>query len=176
LIAADTPPPAVAAPAPEPLVVSRRDGTEVVASRDVALVLTKRARREDALLRQAVFITASLTVVRQPASAAAAGDRYRWSYKAFLQRQVCATSMTGLFACTEPEVEKLPEGAEGEAPVETAEAYPLAEAARVDLTSTLKARAVMLFETDRRTHIGPLFRAAGVTAASAPSSATSAKR
>lgn len=171
MLAPDVPPAAAAAPAEELRVVSRRDGSEIVASRDAPLVLIKGAKREEALLRQAVFITVSVSVVRPAGEADATNDRYQWSYKSFLQRQVCFTSMTGLFACAAAEVEELPDVAEGAAPLVVEESFPVAEAARVDLTIALKARAQALFESDQKIHIVPLFRAGGVTAAEATSSA-----
>src|SRR5688572_14415814 len=109
MMAADAPPP----PAAEVMVVSRRDGSELVATHDLPLVLVKGARREEALVRRAVFITSAVTVTRP---AAGGPESYRWSYAGFLQRQVCFTSITGLFSCTEAQVEPLPEKAQGEAP------------------------------------------------------------
>jgi hypothetical protein len=157
MIAADVP------PAAEVVVVSRRDDSEVVAAQDLPLVLVKGTRREDALVRRAVFVSASLTVTRAAAEGAAP-DRYRWTYRSFLQRQVCFTSMTGLFACTEPQVEKLPEVAEGDAALMPDPAsFPLADAARATLVSGLKARATAVFAADRRAAIDPIFKASGVT-------------
>lgn len=157
-----------APPAPPPdIVVSRREATEVVASRDRPLVLTKATRREDALVRQALFVTASLSVVRPAQAQDQAADRARWAYKGFVQRQVCFTSISGLFACTAAEVEALPDVEAGEAPAAGAE--PLAQAAQARLTAGLKARAQALFDADQRTHADPMFRSAGVTAATAAS-------
>ena len=157
--AADVPP---APPAAEVVIVSRRDGSEVVASHDLPLVLVKATRREEALVRRAVFITTSVTVTR-PAAEGAAPDRYRWTYKAFLQRQVCFTSMTGLFSCTEPVVQALPEAAEGDAPLEADPArFPLADVARGRLVEGLKARATALLAADRRVNVDPIFSASGV--------------
>lgn len=161
MIAADTPPPA---PAADVVVVSRRDSSEMVATQDLPLVLVKGPRREEALVRRAVFVTASLRVTR-PAADGAAPDRYRWAYRGFLQRQVCFTSMTGLFSCTEPQVEGLPDVAEGDAPISPdPESFPLADAARGTLTAGLRARAQAVFAADRRAVIDPIFKASGVTA------------
>lgn len=160
MIAADAPP----APAAE-IVVSRADGSELVATTDTPMVLVKGAQREAGLARRAVFITTALTVVRP-----AEGDgppRYRWSYEGFIQRQMCFTSMTGLFACTGAEAERVAEAERGEAPLAEPAAYPLADAARARLTATLRARSTALFEADRRQHLDPVLRASGVTAASA---------
>ena len=165
--AADVPP---APPATEVVIVSRRDGSEVVAAQDLPLVLVKATRREEALVRRAVFITTSVTVTR-PLGEGAAPDRYRWTYRAFLQRQVCLTSMTGLFACTEPQAQALAETSQGEAPLETdPQSFPAASGAQAKLVETLKARAEALFTADRRANIDPIFKASGVVvqAAGAP--------
>jgi hypothetical protein len=161
VIAAETPP----AP-PAEIVVSQSAATEIVTSRDLPLTLTKAGRREDAFLRQAVFVNLSLSVVRPPQAQDAAADRFRWAYKSYLQRQVCFSSITGLFACTAAEVETLPDQEAGEAPV-GAEAQLLAEAAKARITAGLKARTTALFDADRRSHADPMFRAAGVVAARA---------
>ena len=157
--AADVP---AAPPVAEVVIVSRRDGSEVVASQDVPLVLVKATRREEALVRRALFITTSITVTR-PAGDGAAADRYRWTYRAFLQRQVCFTSMTGLFSCTEPVAQALPEAAEGDAPLDPDPArFPLADEARSKLVEGLKARATSLLAADRRANVDPIFSASGV--------------
>lgn len=162
MIAAEPPPPAP----PQVVVVSRREGTEVVASSDTPLVLTKGAQREQALLRQAVFITTALSLTR-PTGEGPALDSWRWTHQAFLQRQVCFSSITGLFACTEASVQPLPDAEKGEAQVSPAapDAAPESDAARRRLTEALKPRAAALFAADRRQHIEPLLKAAGVIAA-----------
>ena len=93
-----------------------------------------------------------------------------------MQRQLCFTSMTGQFSCTTPELIALPEVEKGEAPVlpivsgngvggADDDAFPAATAAEDKITRALKARAASLFETDRKTRIEPIFRAAGVSSA-----------
>jgi hypothetical protein len=162
MIAAAPPPPAAA----DVLVVSRRDASEVVSVQDLPLVLTKGPQREQALVRRAIFVTAAVAVVRPQGAEGPAADRYRWTYQPFLQRQVCFTSMTGLFACSAAEVDPLADAERGEAPVDPAnpESTPLAEAARARLSAALKLRAEALFDADRRANIDPRFRASGVTA------------
>jgi hypothetical protein len=159
-------PPAVVQPAPEAVVVRRSESTRIVASSDQPFVLTKGPQREQAMVRQAIFITSSLSVVR-PATAGLVTESYRWTHQAFLQRQVCFSSMSGLFACTEPTVQTLPDVERGEAPVPLAEpdTAPLSEAARQRLADALKPRANALFDADRRRHVEPVFKAAGVIAA-----------
>ena len=167
---AEAPPPVVqpSAPTTPPaafVVLSRDDGSEIVTSVDVPLVLAKGGRTEDVLVRRALFITASITVVRPAGAADAASDGYRWRYEAFLQRQICFTSMTGLFSCTLAQVESLPDKATGEAPLPAtgsdAPVFPEADAAKRRLTEGLRARAGALFEADRRANVDPVFKAAG---------------
>jgi hypothetical protein len=157
---ADIPPP----PPPAVVVLSRQEVSEVVAASDLPRRLVKGPQAEQALVRQAVFVSGAISVVR-PAAEPEAPLAYAWTFQGFVQRQVCFTSISGLFACSEPEVEKLADAARGEAPLSPAEppSFPLAEAARTQLTAALKARAAGLFEADRRARIDPLFKAAGVT-------------
>jgi hypothetical protein len=73
--------------------------------------------------------------------------------------------MTGLFSCTEPQVETLPDLAEGDAPISAEPAsFPLADAARGALVSGLRARAPAVFAAHRRVVIDPLLKASGVSA------------
>jgi hypothetical protein len=191
------PPAAVAAaPAPSPadkpaqvVVVSRDAHSDVLASRDTPLPLIKGRKTEDALLRQTLFITVTLTVVRPGTeAAAAAGERtLRWTYEPYLQRQLCFTSMTGQFSCAVAEVEELTEKVDGEAPLPSAPlqatvdpaapveaaAAPVApvvpassleaDAARTAVVAALRARAEALFDDDRRLELDPILKAAGVT-------------
>lgn len=159
-------PPAVVQPAQEAVVVRRSESTQIVASSDQPLVLTKGTQREQALVRQAIFITSSLSVTR-PVVEGPVMESYRWTHQAFLQRQVCFSSMSGLFACTEPVVQTLPDAERGDAPVPLTDpdAAPLSEAARKRLAGDLKPRASALFEADRRRHVEPVFKAAGVVSA-----------
>ena len=158
-----TQPPAVAAA--QPAVVSRSEATDVVQSRDLPMTLVKAGRREDAVLRQTVFVASVVTVVRPPEAPDARRDRYRWAFKSYQQRQLCLTSITGLFMCAEAEAQALPEAAEGEAPAEPDGGFPLAETARSTLTAGLKAQAAALFDAARSTQVQPLLRSAGVRTA-----------
>ena len=166
MIAAE--PPLPAPPAPAVVVVSRRESTGMVASSDQPFVLTKGSQREQALVRQAIFVTSQVSVTR-PATEGLVTESYRWTHLAFLQRQVCFGSISGLFACTEHVVQTLPDAERGEAPVPLAEpdAAPLSDAARRRLADSLRPRATALFEADRRRHVDPIFKAAGVVAARA---------
>jgi hypothetical protein len=166
VIAAD--PPAVIQPAPEAIVVRRSESTQLVASNDQPFVLTKGPQREQAMVRQAIFVTSQITVTRpaaaNPATEGLVTESYRWTHQAFLQRQVCFSSISGLFACTEPVIQALPDVERGDAPAPLTEpdTTPLSEAARRRLVDNLKPRAAALFDTDRRRHVDPAFKAAGV--------------
>ena len=109
--------------------ISRQAGSELVTYLDTPLVLTKGARREDALVRRGIFITTLMTMTA-PDIEGALPNRYRWTYKSFIQRQVCFTSITGLFACTDPQILPLPETAEGDAQLDDPAKLPLADAAK----------------------------------------------
>lgn len=159
MIQAETPP-AVAQPAPA-AATDRRETTEMVVNEDQRLVLVKAGQREHAMVRRALFVTstvtATLTTETQPT--------YAWSHRSYMHRQVCFTSMTGLFACATPAVEPLPDRETGQAALTEPDAYPAADAAAKKLAAGLKARAPALFEADRKLNIEPFLRSAGVTIA-----------
>lgn len=184
---AEAPPPILqpappAKPGDNMIVLSRDDHNEIVTTNDHPLVLIKAGRTEQALVRHALFIASSVQVVRPVNAPAAATDSYRWSYEGFLQRQLCFTSMTGQFSCTTPELIALPDKEQGEAPVLPVvggaddDPFPGATAAEEKITKGLKSRAASLFETDRKTKVEPLFKAAGVTAAAPGAAAVAPKR
>ncbi len=167
MVAADPPAVVAAVPADEPpqmVVVSRDTRSDVLASKDTPLALIKAGKTEDALLRQAIFVTGTLTVVRPAQSDA---QILRWTYAPYLQRQLCFTSITGLFSCAATEVEELTEKATGETPLvappaEPAAPNPSAETARLAVAASLRARSEALFEDDRRLKLDPLLKAGGV--------------
>jgi hypothetical protein len=152
-------------PAPAEVVVSRREATVVAAAQDRPMVLVKAGRREDALMRLAVFATTAVTVARPRDEADAARDVYRWTHRAFLQRQLCVTSITGQFACGTAQSEPLEDGETGSAPADPAapEVFAAAEAASSRLVARLRSRADALFASDRRLRLEPMLKAAGVT-------------
>lgn len=166
----------VAAPPapPSEVVVARSDHSAVVASLDLPLTLAKAGRREELMVRRALFVTAQVLQVRPVAAENAGTDRYRWKLTGYLQRQYCLRSLTGVFACSEPQVSALPDKAEGEAPV-TAVAgdYPLEITAERDLAESLNTRAEALFAADRDAAVDPLLKAAG--AKIVPASAKAAR-
>ena len=186
------PAPAPAGKPPEVVVVSRDARSEVLSSRDTPLPLIKGRRTEDALLRQTLFLTVTLTVVRPAAGPDVTEQALRWTYEPYLQRQLCFTSMTGRFSCAVAEVEELTEKVEGEAPLPiapvtatpdpatpvqaTAGPSPEAERARAAVAGALRARAQALFDDDRRLKLDPVLEAAGVTVRKITASAASPHR
>lgn len=162
---AEAPP---AAP-PAEVIVSRREANVVAASQDVPMVLVKAGRREDAVMRRVVFAATGVTQVRPAGETTAGRDVYRWTHQAFVQRTLCVTSITGQFLCAAPQSEPVGDGEVGSAPVDAAQpdAFAEADAAAERLLARLRTRANALFDTDRRTRLDPLLKAAGVTVAPA---------
>ena len=196
--AADPPPVVAAVPVAKPpdvVVVSRDARSDILASRDTPLPLIKGRRTEDAVLRQVIFLTGTLVVVRP---AAETGEQtLRWTYEPYMQRQLCFTSITGQFSCALAEVEELTEKATGEAPLAPAPVQatpdpgapvqaasgpnpaapnPAAEAVRADVAATLRARSDSLFEDDRRLKLDPMLKAAGVRVRRIPAATTGEHR
>ncbi len=186
-------PPAVAKPLTEDFtVVSRTDNTQTVDTADQKLLLTKAKREEHAVVRRLLFISATLRLTEPtpppeaaassapPAASSAAPDAAapegpppkqtcRWTYRAFMQRQICFTSMTGLSSCTQPEIIVLPDTAEGDAPISDApqqnvcsDIFRPAVNARIRMSSSLLSRSKDLFDADQQTKVDPQFKAAGV--------------
>ncbi len=164
MMQADTSP----APAAE-VVVACSDHTTVAASLDLPLSLTKggslvkAGRREEMVVRRVLFLTAVVTQVR-PADAPDSGgaERYRWTLAGFLEREYCVRSLTGVLACTTPEVAPLPDRAEGEAPLTAPGDVSLAVQAEGLMSSTLAARSDEIFAADRKAAVDPFIKAAGV--------------
>jgi hypothetical protein len=161
MIQADAPP---ASPSAAEVVVARSDHTTVAASLDLPLRLVKAGRREEMVVRRALFVNAAVTQVR-PADGG--GDRYRWTLAGFLQREYCVRSLTGAFACTTPETAPLPDKAEGEAPLAAPGDFSLAVRAEGTLSTTLAARSDEIFTADRKAAVEPFLNAAGVKTATA---------
>jgi hypothetical protein len=160
MIQAETPP--ASQPAAAVTVVARSEHTTVAANLDLPLSLVKAGRREEMVVRRVLFLTAVVTQVRP---AEGGGDRYRWKLASFLEREYCVRSLTGVFACTTPEVAPLADKAEGEAPLGAPGDFSLAVAAEGLLSSTLAARSDEIFAADRQATVDPLLKAAGTKAA-----------
>lgn len=163
------PPPVGAPVAPAEVIVSRREANVVAAAQDVPMVLVKAGRREDAVMRRVVFAATGVARVRPAGETTAARDVYRWTHQAFVQRTLCVTSITGQFLCAAPQSEPVGDGEMGSAPVDPTkpEASAEADAAGERLLARLRTRAAGLFETDRKTRLEPLLKAAGVAVAPA---------
>jgi hypothetical protein len=183
MLSADSPAVIVTVPVDKPadvVVVCRDTRSDVLVRTDTPLPLIKAGKTEEALLRQVIYMTSTLTVVR-PASGGGE-DVLRWTYQPYLQRQLCFTSITGLFSCAVAEVEELTEKAAGEAPLAAAPAQatpgpnPAAEAARIAVATALNTRAAALFEADRRLNLTPMLKAAGVSIRRIPISAGPVRR
>jgi len=174
MLGADAPP---AAP-PAEVIVIRREANVVAASQDIPMVLVKAGRREDAVMRRVVFAATGVTVARPAGETTAGKDVYRWTHQAFVQRTLCVTSITGQFLCAAPQSEAVGDGEVGSAPVDAArpEAFAEADAAAERLLARLRTRAAGLFETDRKTRLDPLLKAAGVAIAPPARAAPARKR
>ena len=158
----------VPAAAPSPMAVVRREShSEVLANRDTPLPLVRAGQSENALLRQAIFLNVTITVLRPEAGAG--DDILRWSHRPYLQRQFCFTSITGQFSCATGTTEEIAGESVGESPLppgtdaQPTESNPLAEAARLSTATGLSARAATLFDEDRRLRFDPMLSAAGVS-------------
>jgi hypothetical protein len=184
------PPQAAQAQAAEPsadqpnfVIVSQRTENAVIASSDRPMVLVKAGRTEQALLRYVLFVVNTTAIVR-PDVDPPGKDMLQWTFYAYLQRQICFTSITGLFSCAEPAVIPLKPKSEGRVPApasppegplsdEQRKAValpPFVEVSRDTLYDALREQATATFDDDRRQNVDPLLKAAGVTVR-APSSA-----
>jgi hypothetical protein len=164
--------------APDFVVINQIDSTQTVESADLPLLLTKAKRVEHALVRRVLFITATLRLTQPPAPLLADAAQSappppkqtcRWTYRAFLQREICFVSMSGLTSCTQPEVISLPDTAEGDAPISDApqqgvcnDIFRPAMNARIPMTTALLSRSKALFAADQKTKVDAQFKAAGV--------------
>ena len=159
MIQVDTSP---AVPAAAEMAVARINHTTVAASQDTPLSLVKTKAREEMIVRQVLFVNASVTELRP---ATGGPDHYHWTLKSFLQREYCVRSHTGVLTCTTPEVAPLPDKAEGNAPLGTPGDFTQAVQAEGLLSSTLAARSDEIFDADRRAAVGPFLKAAGTIVA-----------
>ena len=155
----DTPPPPATPPAAAEVVVARSDHTTVAANLDLPLNLTKAGRREEMVVRRILFLNVT---VRQVRPADGGPDRYRWTLASFLEREYCVRSLTGVLACTTPEVAPLPDKAEGDAPLSAPGDFRLAVLAEGNLSSTLAARSEEIFAADGLAAADPFLKASGV--------------
>jgi hypothetical protein len=162
-----TPPAAMAAPPPAST-VKGASATLTIAYDDLQLTLSKARRAESATVRYQLFL--KLDVDRKlPDGADQRSIQCGWRVRAFLQRTICVSSMTGLLGCVDPETEEMAEAETGAAdqgldPAASACDLNFAPAreARDRMSANLKASAAARFEGDYRLKVEPLLLASGV--------------
>lgn len=163
-----TAPPAAMAPLPPASTVKGASATLTLAYDDLQLTLTKARRAESATVRYQLFL--KLDVDRKlPDGADQRSIQCGWRLRAFLQRTICFSSMTGLLGCVDPETEEITEAETGAADQGQDPAastcdlnFPPAREARDRMTTALKAAAPARFEEDYRLKVEPLLLASGV--------------
>lgn len=153
-------PPAVAPAPPVPLTQ-----LATVVQRVLPLTLTKAGRVERAAVRQQVFMKISVrpgaiaTVEGQAAMAVPCA----WTIEAYLQRDICFSSMTGQTSCTDPVPTLLAAGKAGQADLSgqacDVASEPVAQSARRVRTG-LEPTAGALFEDDYK--VRPLLATGGI--------------
>ncbi len=154
---------AAAPPPAAEVVLARGEHTTVAASLDLPLTLVKAGRREEMIVRRVLFVNAAVIQVRPAAGGPDSGpDRYRWTLAGFLEREYCVRSLTGVLACTTPEVAPLPDKAQGEAVLTAPGDVLLAVQAEGTLSSTLAARSDEIFAADRLSAVDAFLKASGV--------------
>jgi hypothetical protein len=160
----------IEAPAYVDLVICRSDRTVSVAGLDVPVVLARHGQVEHALIRWQIYITASMWLAQTPPAPGldTPAKQFRWGHKSYLQRQICFTSVVGLFACADADTKPLSEdtagslGAERErTDAELCQQLPSElDKSSDSLKGDLERKASEIFAADRRTAVDPLFKAA----------------
>ncbi len=168
LVQVSTPPPAVA-PAPQPPPQATRMMT--IAQRARPLTLTKGGRAETAVVRQQIFIR---TAVTPGPTASVEGQAIiarpcAWAIQAYLQREICFYSMTGLTSCTDPISAPLSAGETGRTDLAADQecdvlAGPV-ELAEGRIIKSIDGITAVLFDEDYRLKVRPMLLASGVTIA-----------
>jgi hypothetical protein len=168
-------PPAAAAPAPPAPAQASRLLT--IAQRTRPLILIKAGRSETAVVRQQIFLKTSvrpgaMATVEGQAAIAAAATPCAWVIEAYLQREVCFSSMTGLSSCTDAVSLPLAAGETGQTDLASpiacdVQAGPVALAER-RVVASLQSLSAGLFEDDYRIKIRPMLAASGVTIRETP--------
>jgi hypothetical protein len=162
-----SPPPAAVAPAP-PSTVKGASATMTVVSRDTRLVLTKARRAESAMVRHQVFLRYDVDR-KVPDGVDQRTVQCGWRLRAYLQRSICFSSMTGLLSCTDPISEELPTGETGAADqgqdpaLSTCDlGFGPAREARDRVIAAVKADAQARFDEDYDLNVKPQLLASGV--------------
>jgi hypothetical protein len=150
------PPPAPAVPAPA------ASAYVTIAAKDIDLVLLKAKRSETAVVRYQIFLK---TDVDQSAAEAAP---CAWRVRAYVQRTLCFSSMTGMLSCADPISQELPEAETGAAAATDFDLCGLEFTGVRDAQDRLKAGlvsgAAARFDEDYRLKLRPILVAAGVQA------------
>jgi|GEM_PF-980433 len=167
-------PPPVSAPqtparqAPAPSTVKGASATMTVVARDQSLVLTKARRSESALVRHQVFLRYDVDR-KVPDGADQRTVQCGWRLRAYLQRSICFSSMTGLLSCTDPVSEELPTGETGAADqgqdpaLSTCDLnFAPAREARDRVVAAVRADAQARFDEDYALNVKPQLLASGV--------------
>ncbi len=162
-------PPAAPPPAAfQPSTVKGASATMTVASSDLRLVLTKSRRAESAMIRHQVFLRYDVDR-KAPDGVDLRSVQCGWRLRAYLQRSICFSSMTGLFSCTDPVSQELPTaetGAADQGPDPAAStcdlAFGPARAARDRVIAALKVDAQARFDEDYALNVKPQLLASGV--------------
>lgn len=164
-----SPPPVSSPPATaQPSTVKGASATMTVAASDVRLVLTKARRAESAMVRHQVFLRYDVDR-KVPDSADQRAAQCGWRLRAYLQRSICFSSMTGLLSCTDPVSEELPTGESGAADLGQDPAasacdlnFPAAREARDRVIAAVKTDAQARFDEDYALNVKPQLLASGV--------------
>jgi hypothetical protein len=134
------------------------------AARDTPLVLTRAHRMENAVVRHQVYIESTVEV-RAPDNASA---ECVWTLSSHLQRQICFTSMTGLFACADIALADQADSQNGHSQLTSSDdvtACGLANLALVDaenkLSQVLGATSQARFDADLKLKVTPMLVRAG---------------
>jgi hypothetical protein len=163
------PPPAAPPPAvTQSSTVKGASATMTVAASDLRLVLTKARRAESAMVRHQVFLRYDVDR-KVPDGADQRTVQCGWRLRAYLQRSICFSSMTGLLGCTDPVSEELPTtetGAADQGQDPAASTCDLnfgpAREARDRVAVVVKADAQARFDEDYALNVRPQLLASGV--------------
>lgn len=163
-------PPAASEPAPliPPSTIKGASATITVTANDLNLVLTKSRRAESAMVRYQVFIRTDVDR-KIPNAADPRLAQCGWRIRAYLQRTICFSSMTGLLGCTDPVSQELAEVETGAAELSADPTAPScdlsfapARQAFDRLSQALTASAQARFDEDYALNVRPQLLASGV--------------
>lgn len=163
LVQASAPPAAVAPAPPQALRLA------TVAQHVRPFFLTKAGRTESGTVRHQIFLKTTVTAgpVAMVAGQSTVARPCMWKIEAYLQREICFQSMTGLSSCTDALSKQLAIGEAGQADLAVEQvcdvtAKPVEQAESRTVASVDRAAAQM-FEDDYRLTVRPMLATAGVT-------------